>query len=614
MKYLILHFLNSLPLILAVSTANAMTGQQIYARHCANCHDTLADKLRAPSFEVLKLMEVSGIYKILRSGTMKKQALRLSFSEMIKVSEYITGKRLSDRPRKNLFVCADHMKSFGDWTARPHWNGWGAELTNTRYQSTEMGGLRVENIPRLKLSWAFGYYGATSALSQPAIADGKVFVGSESGDVVALDAKSGCLYWTYTASATVRTAIVLGERLQNKAVKTTVFFADVMGSAYGVDALTGQLIWKTKLDEHPYAKITGSPLVVGQMIYFPVSSREETVTEDSQYICCTFRGSVVALDLTTGRKIWKTYMIKEASHLQKANSKGVRLKGPSGVAIFTAPTYDAHTDLVYVATGNNYSDPSTENSDAIVAIKAKTGQIVWSHQVFGNDIFNSCRDNSNCPEKLGPDYDFASSPILTELKSGKRILLAGNKSGIFYALDPDAGGKELWSTKVGRGGSLGGIQWGSATDDSNAYVPVADLGRLHPEGEPKWGIYALNLEDGKHVWAHVAANLKCDPYQKKSSNACLPEAYSAAVTAVHGAVFSGTVDGKLMAFSTKDGGLLWEYNALHEFQTVNSVPARGGAFDGSGPVIVDGTVFVNSGYQRMKDGVGNVLLAFRVEN
>ncbi len=211
--------------------------------------------------------------------------------------------------------------------------------------------------------------------------------------------------------------------------------------------------------------ITGAPTLYSGVLYVPVSSMEEVTGSQPSYQCCTFRGSVVALDIATGRQIWKGYTIPEAPRPTKRNATGTQLYGPSGAGVWSAPTIDVQRQVLYVATGDNYSDPPSETSDAILAFELATGRLLWHRQVTANDAYiTSCLvgDSTNCPESNGPDHDFGQSPILVTMRSGQRVLVAGQKSGVVHALDPDQEGKILWQTRVGKGGPLGGIMWGSA--------------------------------------------------------------------------------------------------------------------------------------------------------
>jgi polyvinyl alcohol dehydrogenase (cytochrome) len=512
----------------------------------------------------------------------------------------------------DMSKCAENSAGFPQRLDGPRWNGWGADLGNTRFQPTAMAGLTRDQVPLLRLKWAFGFLGRTAAVAQPTIVGGLVFVGGGDREVYALEAKSGCTRWAFKTEAVVRTAISFAQISGTD--QFAVFFGDVRANAYAVNAVTGALIWKTKVEDHPAARITGAPALYSGILYVPVSSIEEVTGSPSAYQCCTFRGSVVALDIATGKQVWKGYTIPEAPRPTKPNARGTQLHGPSGAAVWSAPTIDVQRQALYVATGDNYSDPPSETSDAILAFELATGRMLWHRQATANDSYiTSCfsADRTNCPESNGPDHDFGQSPVLVNLRSGQRVLVVGQKSGVVHALDPDQEGKVLWQTRVGKGGPLGGIMWGSAVDQDHVYVANSDV-RFIPGGDRTLdpaaggGLFALDLADGKIA-------MQVPPVPCGSRSRCSP-ALSAAVTVIPGVVFSGGVSGYLRAYATDDARLLWEMDTARDYPTVNGVSARGGAMDGPGPTVVDGMLYVNSGYAQWGGLPGNVLLAFEISN
>ena len=511
----------------------------------------------------------------------------------------------------DISKCAQNSVGFPQRLDGPRWNGWGADLGNSRFQPAAMAGLTRDQVSLLRLKWAFGFLGRPAAVAQPTIVGGLVFVGGGDREVYALDAKSGCTRWAFKTEAIVRTAISFAPISGTD--QFAVFFGDLRANAYAVNAITGALVWKTKVENHPAARITGAPTLHSGILYVPVSSMEEATGSPSAYQCCTFRGSVVALDVATGKQIWKSYTIPEAPRPTKRNAMGTQLYGPSGAAVWSAPTIDVQRQALYVATGDNYSDPPSETSDAIVAFELTTGRMLWHWQATANDSFiTSClsADRTNCPESDGPDHDFGQSPILVSMRSGQRVLVVGQKSGVVHALDPDQEGKILWQTRVGKGGPLGGIMWGSAADQDHVYVANSDV-RFGPGGitlDPNagGGLFALDLATGK-------ISMQVPPVSCGSRSRCSP-ALSAAVTVIPGVVFSGGMSGYLRAYATDDARLLWEVDTARDYPIVNGVSARGGAMDGPGPTIVDGMLYVNSGYAQWGGLPGNVLLAFEVRN
>jgi len=519
--------------------------------------------------------------------------------------------------------CAAPATPFAVTASQPQWNGWGADATQRRFQRAERAGLTAATVPRLTLEWAFGFPKAQMAYGQPTVAGNRIFVGSADGTVYALDADTGCAQWTFKAGAPVRTAMSVGPAGTGWAV----YFGDVQAYAYAVEAVSGALVWKTRIDVHPAARITGAPTLAGGRLYVPASSAEEALAANGKYPCCTFRGSLSALDASTGAVIWKSYTIPDEPKPTRKNRLDVQLTGPSGAAIWSSPTVDAEGGMVFVTTGDSYSDPAAATSDAFVAFDLKSGKLLWSHQATAEDAFTVDCDfpdamRVNCPAPPGPDHDFGTSPILVKLANGRRALIAGQKSGVVHAVDPDRQGAILWQRRIGQGGRLGGIQWGMAADDRRVYAAVSDAQTTTPPpggegGRPSifgvplmlnpragGGLFALDLDTGEIAWHTPHPGCGTTP-------GCSP-AQSAATTVIPGVVFSGGLDGHLRAYDTRDGRVIWDVDTARPFPTVNGVEAKGGSLDGSGPVVVNGTVYVNSGYLFAGHTPGNVLLAFSI--
>ncbi|MEO8678736.1 MAG: PQQ-binding-like beta-propeller repeat protein [Vicinamibacterales bacterium] len=513
-----------------------------------------------------------------------------------------TGQAPAPAPEQPVGMCPAGT-TLPDPASLPMWNGWGNDTANTRFQNAKAAGLSAADVPKLTLKWAFGFAGATSASGQPTVASGRVFVGNTNGFVYSLDAKTGCTHWTFKADGGVRTAISIARVAVDGAPRTIAMFGDIRATAYGVDAQTGALMWKLKVDDHASARVTGAPAYANGRVYVPVSSIEEVAGARPNYPCCTFRGSVVAIDAVTGKQIWKSYMIPEAPAITGKTSTGTAIWKTAGAAIWTSPTIDLAKNTIYVATGNAYTSPAAPNSDAVVALDMTTGAIQWSSQVTPNDVFViGCKPGvENCPDEVGPDFDFGNSPILRVLPGGRRVLTLGQKSGVVYGLAPDEKGKIIWQFRAGKGGALGGIEWGSAADEQNVYVPVSDV--LEPS-EKAGGLYAIKLATGEQVWHTPAPALPC------TQGPGCTGAQSAAISVMPGAVFSGSIDGHLRAYSTTDGKIIWDVNTMQPFETVNGVKAQGGSIDSAGPVIAGGLVLTNSGYGQWRGKPGNVLLAY----
>jgi polyvinyl alcohol dehydrogenase (cytochrome) len=443
-------------------------GAHLFKTYCANCHEGSGADSRAPQLEVMKQMTPEHILEALEKGVMKAQAAERSRTQRRTLAEYLAGKPFGSAPpdlmQRSAF-CSDGVGPYKNTLDGPTWNGWGVTVTNSRFQPAASAQLTADNVPRLKLKWAFGYPGATSGGTQPVVAGGRVYVGTAEGDYNSLDANTGCVHWIFEADGGIRSAISLGKAGGDR---LAAFFGDQSANMYSVDAQSGKVLWKRKIDENSRAAITAAPALYGGRLYVGVSSREESQVGDPRYPCCEFRGSMVALDASDGKVLWKTYTISDEAHQLGKNSAGTTMWGPSGVPIWNSPSIDLKRNLLYAGTGNNYSTPATEASDAIIAFDMASGKIRWISQVAENDVWNgSCRrpDRSQlvCPDADAPDADVSSSPILVDI-GGRQVILSGNKSGMLYALDPDQRGKVIWKQSTGKGSTSGGIMWGSAVD------------------------------------------------------------------------------------------------------------------------------------------------------
>lgn len=606
------------------ATAQTADGEAVFRRVCAACHLSLTQMGGAAGVnpyagtglghalprELLHTYPPEAILNALTNGKMQAQGASLTPAERRAVAAFASGRPLGAKPldaaAEDGRRCADRAPPF-DPDHGPAWNGWGNGVANTRFQPRERGGLTAAELPHLQLKWAFGFVNVASVRSQPAVAGGRIFVASENGRVHALDARTGCTYWTFKADAGVGTALSVGRyRTRDGSRRYAVYFGDRRANAYAVDAESGRRIWKRKVDDHPAASITGSPTVYRGRVFVPVQGiGEEGRAARGEYACCTFRGSVSALDASSGALIWKTYTIPE-SRPRAQNKDGVQLYGPAGGGIWSAPTIDARRGLVYVATGNGYAEPAQPTTDAVMALDIRTGAVRWVRQALADDIWvMGCDkrnpDNPACPPTLGPDYDFSASPALTRVGS-RELLVIPQKSGMAFALDPGDAGRIVWRFRIGQGSGLGG-QWGAAVEDGVAYFGVGDILTPTPGG-----VRALKLADGSPVWRDpppqplCAAHLGCSVGQ------------GAALTAIPGAVLSGALDGGLRAYSTRDGSLLWTFDCNRDFKTVNGVRAHGGGIDGPGPIVAGGMLYTNCGNGGLVGIAGNVLLAFAVSS
>ena len=564
-----------------------------FSLNCSKCHDAHSTPDRA----ALMRMTPEAIYDSLASGKMATYAKTISDTEKKAIAEFLSGRPVDVQKIGDAANMKNHCgnEPLVDPFSKPMWNGWGADMTNSRFQPASAAGLSAEQVPKLTLKWAFGFPNATSAYGQPTVAGGRLYVGSNNGYVYALNAENGCVYWSFEAKASVRSAISIGPPISNPP-QYALYVGDVKANVYALSAVTGKILWTQNADATPGARITAAPTLFAGHLYVAVSSWE-AMGRGQDYECCKFRGSVVAYDAATGMQLWRTYTIAAVPQRLKTSKGSVTQWGPSGGAVWNSPTVDEKRRLIYVGTGDSYTSPPVNTTDAIIAINLDTGKLVWSRQLVDKDVGDTSE---------APDFDIGSSVILRKLGDGHDILVVSQKSGTAYGLDPDHEGKPVWKQETGQGSRRGGTMWGSAADDNTAYIPNVDTQAGPAESG---GLSAVRLDNGAKAW-HVVPPI---PNCREKVESCVP-GQSAAVTVIPGAVFSGTTNGILRAYSTVDGHVLWEFDAMGKsFSTVNGVDARGGSFNGPGPTVVSGMLFVNSGYGYGGDIPGNVLLAFGVD-
>jgi polyvinyl alcohol dehydrogenase (cytochrome) len=610
-------------------------GETTFNARCKACHEPAID--RAPNRSTLGAMTPATIVDALTNGVMKPMAAGLSDTDKQAVAAYLTSaapapaaQTIQSRAAPAAVgvdvKCAVNppiRATGGDWTSV------GLDRSH-RYQTNP--GLSAADVPKLKVKWSFAMSGG-----MPTVIGDWLFVTNRSGKFYALDPATGCVRWVVSDAVSRTTPMIEKSDISPSGWLTLIGERNRTVRAF--DAQTGKELWRSpSLEANPVAGITGAPVIHGGQVFVPLTSGEEGAARQATYACCSFQGSVAALDLRTGQIQWQTRVITEPLHPTHKNSVGVMMQGPAGGAIWSAPTVDAKRGLVLVATGDSYTEVDTKGADAIVAMDIKTGKIRWSNQVTEADNFivgcNAAQKPVNCPSPDGPDYDFGASPIVFHLKTGKDVILSGQKSGVTFGMDPDTG-KTLWTTRVGSGSSLGGIEWGMAADDKRLYVANADtvnlleenlkkLGRSNvatPLGPPKPGLTAIDPANGKVLWTVPAPVAPCsyagDRSKDRGGGGCV-RAQSQAPSVMPGVVFSGTMDGWFRAYDAATGKILWaDSTTSRTYDTVNQVKGQpGGSLDGLGAAIAGGRVFVMSGFNGAANTGGNgtnVLLAYSVD-
>jgi polyvinyl alcohol dehydrogenase (cytochrome) len=574
-----------------------------YQLSCGTCHGTEGSTVegkKAPSIAQLQEYSPERVYDFLTKTTTGSHAITLTDLQKRQFAEFLSGRPMNSAAGDSKSMtnkCASNP-AMANPANGPSWNGWGAGVQNARFQTAANAGLTAAQVPNLKLKWAFGVPNATEMYSQPTVVSGRVFFGSDAAWLYSLDSKTGCIYWSFAADAGIRATPVIAPIRGQGNAQNAVYFSDVLTRVYAVDAQTGRLLWKTKAGDHPRAKSSNGLTVHDGKVYIGMSSMETTTGAAATYECCSFRGHLVALNANTGEKLWRTFVIAEEPKPRGKNAQGVTLYGPSGGSIWNVPTVDAKRKRIYAGTGNAYTSPAAEGTDSVIAFDMDSGKIVWQHQEVKGDAFiNNCgatsRGGDNCPETLGPDYDFGgSSMILHTLPDGRDILVAGSKGGLSMAFDLDKSGAVVWKTNLAERapGAAGLIVFGGSSDGQSVYYGLNQAGAM---------VAAVNLNDGSRKWTTPAIA------GARGGN-------PAATTAIPGVVFSHSADGTLRGLSTADGKVLFEFATAKEYQTVNEVPARGGAFGQSGSTVVGGMLFIGSGYNGQGSG-GNVLLAFGLD-
>ena len=489
-------------------------------------------------------------------------------------------------------------------------NSWGIDHRNTRYQPASS--LNAENAANLELKWAYGLAHETPR-SFPLVTKDTIFIGDSNHGLIALKRETGCERWVYEHDGLITSAIIPGNIRRAKAKDQPILvFADRFSGVYAVDAQTGQLVWHITLQDHLVPLYSGTPLVTNDTVFVPISSLEVGLAVNPFYGCCTTSGGMAAFDINTGEKKWYLPTIEEAAKVRGSHFGFVDEWGPSGAPVWGAPTYDSKRNWLFFGTGQNYSHPTTDTSDAIFAVDAASGEVQWVKQFTANDAFNAActvsLNHPNCAQPTGPDVDFGAPTLLAHTPDGKDILLAGQKSGDVHAMNPDTG-ELLWSRKLGRGGIIGGVHWGLAVNESTGtvFVPINDRSAMNypSPGTPTPGLYALDIESGEPLW-QFSRNSRCDDEQ------CM-YGLSSAITATNDIVITASMDGYLEVINAADGKLLWSHDSWKTYESVNGVTVKGGSFDTHGPMIADDQVMVSSGYRYISNQRGgNAFLVFQV--
>jgi polyvinyl alcohol dehydrogenase (cytochrome) len=585
-------------------------GFAVFQQHCAACHGNPAIE-RAPTPAQLQLYSPERIYEALSTGPMKSVGDTLTDDQRHLVSQALAGRPFGAESAGDAAKMPNRCEKnppMSDPSSAPQWNGWGAGLANTRFQSAADARIDPSDLGSLKVKWVFGLPNSTSSYSEPTVVSGRIFVGSDTGYIYSLDAATGCIYWSFRSKAGVRNAMTVGAIAGHPGTRYAVFYGDLKANSYALDAQTGQLLWTTKVEDNYTARLTAAPALYQGRLYVPVSSWEEFAAAAPGYPCCTSVGSVVALDADTGRQAWKTYVIPERPKPRRLNSAGVQTFGPAGGSVWNTPTVDAKRRRLYFGTGDATTYPAARTSDSVMALDLDSGKVLWTYQVHKHDSFvGDCygaTKSDNCPKVQGPDWDIPCPVILSTVGNEDRLIV-GTKPGDILALDPDHAGRVLWRVNVF--GSIAGdappdaarampnnkgVVWGGAADAGMVYFGL--LGG---------GVAALQVADGRLQWLSPVGTPRVMPDGR-------PVAHAAAVSGIPGVLFAGGSDGILSALAADDGRVLWSFGTDRAFDAVNQVATHGGSISAPGAVVADGMVLVGSGYGVLGGIPGNALIAF----
>ncbi|MEQ8689741.1 MAG: PQQ-binding-like beta-propeller repeat protein [Pseudomonadales bacterium] len=592
----------------AALAREAMPGKQHFEQACAVCHASLDPNQRvhkAPHKDMIGLMTPEAILAAMTQGVMRTEASGLSEQQQIEVAEYLAGTALgtaqADIPQCDADIQFDALSA-------PAVLNWGLDLTNKRHQSRQEAGIGLHNVTQLQTRWAVSFPGANRVRSQPSFAGGLIFIGAHNGRVYALDPQSGCQVWAFQASAEVRTGIVVAQSA-GESPDTGLYFGDVLGNVYSLNARNGDQMWRLRADDHPNATITGTPSFADGKLFVPVSSLEVALAVDPEYPCCTFQGSILAVDALSGERLWQRSTIEAPPTTQAHNEVGTEMIGPSGAVVWNSPAIDLERRQLYFGTGENMSSPATATSDAMFALDMDDGSVNWVFQATANDVWNTACDTQtpqNCPPENGPDFDFGAATLLVESRQGP-LVIGGQKSGLVHALDAESG-KLVWQTRVGRGGIQGGIHFGMATFGEILLVPISDMqdGRSYPD-PARPGLHGLDINSGRILWSTLQED-NCD------GRAFCHPGVSQVPTVIGDLVFAGAMDGVMRAYDPNTGEVVWMLDTTASFDTVLGTPTRGGSFGGAaGPVAWQGQLLLSSGYGIYNHMAGNLLLMLAVD-
>ena len=599
-RYLIVNSILVSGLLLGVQVLGS--GQAIYQEKCAVCHDRPTDP-KVPDRRTMAKYYQSRVLDALTLGRMAPFTQGLEESQIQEVVEFISTRVPDPNESEQLMLCENELVS-----SEPLVPQWGVDEHNTRYQPNSS--INAENVASLQLKWAFDVPEGRTMRGYPAVSTDTIFLPNTTGKLYAISRDTGCVKWSFDAEAEIRTAVHLFE-LNGEPVLSMGLSSREIAI---VNASDGTLVHRTNVAIFQQSMLTGSQHAFGGDLYIPLSAIDVALAMNPRYECCVSHGGVHAMNLSDWSIRWTAHTTEDAKPTYK-NDIGVQMQGPSGAPVWTTPAIDAKRNQLYIGTGENTSSPATHTSDAIIAYDLETGVENWIFQGTKDDAFNmACgrRMGPNCPKERGPDFDFGASPILTTTSEGVDLVLAGQKSGDVWALNPD-NGELVWNRRLSPGSALGGVHWGMTVIGDTLIVPIADPEFIN-DANP--GVFALDTKTGQLIWSHKAErDCEFSGSRRRNSGSEWPScpwhyAFSAAPASTNDVAFAGSLDGRVFAFDVTDGQVLWTYDTKQPFQGTNGSDAHGGSIDNPGIALAGNQVMVLSGYDMFGQMPGNVLLMF----
>jgi polyvinyl alcohol dehydrogenase (cytochrome) len=588
----------------------------LFKASCAICHEV--PETKAPPTATLRQLPAAQILMAMEFGKMQPQAAALKAEQRVRLAKWLAAE---EDAKRDAWITEKACPGETPVPVTGREN-WGLGRDNARHVADAR--ISRKNAGKLELAWSIALPAVTAMRSQPVVAGDTVFLGSKGGHLLALDRHSGCVRWSFKTEAPVHSALTLDRTPDGVA---TLFFADEMATVYAVDATRGTLRWRERVKWFPTSIISGPITYHAGRLFVPLSSFEVAAAGLPTHECCRTHGGIQALDALNGKAVWRFDTTPHATKTY-VNRDGVQMWGPSGAVVWNSPTIDVKRGAIYFGTGQNSSSPAGDTSDAIIALDLETGAKRWVFQALADDAWNAAclSGGASCPRENGPDFDFGASVILLERKQGD-LLLAGQKSGEVFALDPDQKGAVVWRNRIGSGSSNGGVHHGLATDGKRVYVPVADPERKVAGYVPRPGVSALSVDDGRVLWSHpVQRGCTFDPADAplvglaemakgKSERSPWPDCsyyygHSAAAVIANGVVYAGALDGKLRLFDARNGKLLRVIETKQAYRATNGLDGHGGAIDVGGAIVSGDQLFVLSGYGMFGQMPGNMLLVY----